>query len=45
VGKTAETALRPVAMAGNRVFLERDGRYFLSAPDWRPDMSGRPLGG
>lgn len=38
VGDTGETALTPVAMAGDRVFLERDGKYYLSQPGWRPRL-------
>jgi hypothetical protein len=36
VGDTKQTALRPTAMAGDRVLLERDRTYYLSDPGWRP---------
>jgi hypothetical protein len=36
IGDTKETALVPVAMAGSRVLLQRDGDYFLSEPGWSP---------
>ena len=41
VGDTLETALRPAAMAGDRVLLERDGSYYLSEPRWRPPAETR----
>ncbi|MDQ1511337.1 MAG: hypothetical protein QOG50_3181 [Actinomycetota bacterium] len=36
VGTTSTTALRPIAMARDRVFLERDGNFYVSEPGWRP---------
>lgn len=36
VGTTSKTALRPIARAGDRVFLERDGNFYVSEPGWRP---------
>jgi hypothetical protein len=43
IGDTKATALQPVAIAGDRVVLQRDNEYFLSAPGWtaRPESHGQ----
>lgn len=44
VGKTSETALTPLAMAGDRVLLKRSdgGHFYLSEPSWRPGEESTP---
>ena len=42
LGKTSETALRPIGLVGDRVMLTANGRYFLSDSTWNPLLVPSP---